>query len=66
MTIELTRTFLLLCTVLNPIHHFATIMRGATLKGIGIETLWPNVLALLGFTLILVALSVWRFRKQLS
>jgi ABC-2 type transport system permease protein len=53
-------------TLLNPIHHFATIMRGATLKGIGIETLWPNVLALLGFTLILVALSVWRFRKQLS
>jgi ABC-2 type transport system permease protein len=53
-------------TVLNPIHHFATMMRGATLKGIGIETLWPNVLALLGFTLILVALSVWRFRKQLS
>jgi ABC-2 type transport system permease protein len=53
-------------TLLNPIHHFATIMRGATLKGIGIETLWPNVLALLGFTLILVALSIWRFRKQLS
>jgi ABC-2 type transport system permease protein len=53
-------------TILNPIHHFATMMRGATLKGIGIETLWPNVLALLGFTLILVALSVWRFRKQLS
>lgn len=53
-------------TVLNPIHHFATIMRGATLKGIGIATLWPNVLALLLFTLILVALSIWRFRKQLS
>jgi ABC-2 type transport system permease protein len=53
-------------TLLNPIHHFAAIMRGATLKGIGIETLWPNVLALLCFTLILVALSVWRFRKQLS
>jgi len=53
-------------TVLNPIHHFATIMRGATLKGIGIATLWPNVLALLLFTLILGALSIWRFRKQLS
>jgi ABC-2 type transport system permease protein len=53
-------------TVLNPIHHFATIMRGATLKGVGIETLWPNVLGLLGFTLVLVALSIWRFRKQLS
>jgi ABC-2 type transport system permease protein len=53
-------------TVLNPIHHFATIVRGATLKGIGLATLWPNVLGLLGFTLILVALSIWRFRKQLS
>jgi ABC-2 type transport system permease protein len=53
-------------TVLNPIHHFATIMRGATLKGVGIETLWPNVLGLLGFTLVLMALSIWRFRKQLS
>jgi ABC-2 type transport system permease protein len=53
-------------TVLNPIHHFATIMRGATLKGIGIEALWQNVVALLGFTLVLVALSIWRFRKQLS
>lgn len=36
------------------------------LKGIGIATLWPNVLALLLFTLILVSLSIWRFRKQLS
>jgi ABC-2 type transport system permease protein len=53
-------------TVLNPIHHFATIARGAMLKGSGFATLWPNVLALLIFTVALVALSVWRFRKQLS
>lgn len=53
-------------TILNPIHHFATIVRGTMLKGIGIATLWPNVLALLLFTLILVLLSIWRFRKQLS
>jgi ABC-2 type transport system permease protein len=53
-------------TVLNPIHHFATIARGAMLKGSGFATLWPNVLALLLFTVALVALSVWRFRKQLS
>jgi hypothetical protein len=36
------------------------------LKGAGIATLWPNVLGLLIFTLVLVALSVWGFRKQLS
>jgi len=53
-------------TVLNPIHHFATIARGSMLKGSGLATLWPNVLALLIFTLVLVALSIWRFRKQLS
>jgi len=53
-------------TVLNPIHHFATIARGAMLKGSGVATLWPNVLALLIITLALAALSIWRFRKQLS
>jgi drug efflux transport system permease protein len=53
-------------TVLNPIHHFATIVRGAMLKGSGLATLWPNVLALSIFTVVLVSLSVWRFRKQLG
>jgi ABC-2 type transport system permease protein len=53
-------------TLLNPIHHFATIVRGALLKGSGLSTLWPNVVALLLFTLVLVSLSIWRFRKQLS
>jgi ABC-2 type transport system permease protein len=53
-------------TVLNPIHHFATIARGSTLKGSGILDLWPNFLSLLIITLVLGSLSVWRFRKQLS
>jgi ABC-2 type transport system permease protein len=53
-------------TVLNPIHHFATIARGSMLKGSGILDLWPNFLSLLIITLVLGSLSVWRFRKQLS
>ena len=53
-------------TILNPIHHFATIARSGMLKGSGIVALWPNFLALLIFTIVLVALSVWRFGKQLS
>jgi ABC-2 type transport system permease protein len=53
-------------TVPNPIHHFATVVRASMLKGSGISTLWPNFLALFLFTLVLVSLSVWRFRKQLS
>jgi ABC-2 type transport system permease protein len=53
-------------TVLNPIHHFATIVRGTMLKGSSFSAIWPNFLGLLLFTLVLVSLSVWRFRKQLS
>ncbi len=53
-------------TLLNPIHHFAAIARGGMLKGSGFGTLWPNFLALLIFTLVLVSLSVWRFRRQFS
>ena len=51
-------------TLLNPVHHFAAIARGGMLKGSGFGTLWPNFLALLIFTLVLVSLSVWRFRRQ--
>ena len=53
-------------TVLNPIHHFAMIARSSMLKGSGLDTLWPNFLALFIFTLVLFSLSVWRFRKQLT
>jgi ABC-2 type transport system permease protein len=53
-------------TVVNPIHHFAAIARSGLLKGSGFVDLWPNFLALTLFTLVLVSLSVWRFRKQLS
>ncbi|HXQ97223.1 MAG TPA: ABC transporter permease [Candidatus Limnocylindrales bacterium] len=51
---------------INPIQHFGQISRGAMLKGSGIGALWPNFLALSVFTLVLVSLSIWRFRKQLS
>jgi len=53
-------------TIVNPIHHFATIVRSGMLKGSGFAALSPNFLALLIFTIVLVSLSVWRFRKQLS
>lgn len=51
---------------LNPVRHFSTIARGVLLKGVGVEVLYPNLLALTAFTLVIVGASVWRFRKQLS
>ena len=53
-------------TLVNPIRHFGVITRAALLKGSGLDILWPNILALAGITLVLLVLSVWRFRKQLG
>ena len=53
-------------TDLNPVRHFATLARGVMLKGVGIEVVYPNLLTLLLFTIVLMGLSTWRFRKQLN
>ncbi|HEV2801427.1 MAG TPA: ABC transporter permease [Pyrinomonadaceae bacterium] len=50
----------------NPVRHFSTIARGVLLKGVGLDVLYPNLLALAAFAFIIVGASVWRFRKQLS
>jgi ABC-2 type transport system permease protein len=53
-------------TMFNPIRHFSIIVRSCLLKGSGMDTLWPNYLALIGFATILLSLSISRFRKQLG
>jgi ABC-2 type transport system permease protein len=53
-------------TVLNPIHHLATIVRGSLIKGSGFGDLWTNFFGLAALTLGLLTLSIWRFRGQLS
>ncbi len=53
-------------TLLNPVRHFAAISRGVMLKGVGVRELYPNLLALFAFAVVLVGVSVWRFRKQLG
>jgi len=53
-------------TILNPLRHYNTIIRGIILKGVGIKVLWINILALLIFAAILLAISARRYRSQLS
>lgn len=53
-------------TLVNPVRHFSIISRGVMLKGVGLNVLWPNLLALLGLSLLLIGISSWRFRKQLG
>ncbi|MBI2618955.1 MAG: ABC transporter permease [Ignavibacteriales bacterium] len=49
-----------------PLRYFITIVRGLFLKGVGLETLWPQALALLGFGVIILSLAVARFQKRLG
>lgn len=53
-------------TDMNPVKHFAVLARGVMLKGVGLDVLYPNFIALLIFTALLVGISAWRFRKQLN
>ena len=53
-------------TALNPVYHFGVISRASLIKGAGIEDLWPHLLALFAFAVVLMSVSVWRFRQQLS
>jgi ABC-2 type transport system permease protein len=53
-------------TYLNPLRYFLVIVRGIFLKGSGIETLWPQVLALLILGVAIMTLSAFRFKKRLA
>src|SRR5262245_57176386 len=53
-------------TAINPVYHYGVIARATLIKGSGLLDLWPNVVALLIFAVLLVSVSVWRFRKQLG
>jgi ABC-2 type transport system permease protein len=53
-------------TYLNPLRYFMEIVRGLFLKGIGVEFLWPQMLALFVFGNTILFLSALRFRKRLD
>jgi ABC-2 type transport system permease protein len=53
-------------TYLNPIAHFATIARSVLIRGAGLDVVYPNLLALIALASLLVGVSAWRFRRQLS
>ena len=49
---------------LDPLRYLVTIVRGVTLKDAPWSALWPNLVALAIFAVILFSISAWRFRKQ--
>jgi len=53
-------------TLINPMRYFLEIVRGIFLRGSGIDTLWPNLVALAIFGVTILWFSVTRFHKTLE
>jgi len=49
-----------------PLTYFLDIIRGITLKGVGLDYLWQDALALLSFTMVILFIATKRFRKSLD
>lgn len=53
-------------TYLNPVRYFIEIVRGIFLKGTGIAILWPQMVALGVFGVLILTASVLRFHRRLD
>jgi ABC-2 type transport system permease protein len=51
---------------LIPLRYFLIIARGIVLKGVGIQALWPEVVALIIFAIVVMGAAASRFRKSLD
>lgn len=50
----------------NPLYHYLVIVRGILLKGVGLEVVWGNAIALLAFAAAILFVSASQYRKQLT
>ncbi len=49
-----------------PLRYFLVVVRGITLKGVGLESLWLEVTALSIFAVVIMGSAALRFRKRLD
>lgn len=53
-------------TYASPLRYFLIVLRGTYLKGVGMDILWPQMLAMAGLGLGLLATAVLRFHKAID
>ncbi len=53
-------------TFVNPLRYYLVVIRGTLLKGVGVSVLWPDFAAMAILALVLLTLSILRFRKTLE
>ncbi len=49
-----------------PLTYYLTVIRGIMVKGVGLEVLWPSILALMGLGVVVFTAAVVRFQKRLD
>ncbi len=49
-----------------PLTHFLRLIRGVMLRGAGLSQMWPDVLALAAFSVLMLVLAISQFRKRLD
>jgi ABC-2 type transport system permease protein len=49
-----------------PLRYYVTVLRGIFLKGVGLDVLWPQGLAMLAIGTAILVLARLRFRQQLG
>lgn len=47
-----------------PIYHFMIIFRGILLKGVGLEAVWPHLLAAFAIGVVVMSLTTWFLGRQ--
>jgi len=53
-------------TYLSPLRYFLVVLRGTYLKGVGMDILWPQMLAMAALGISLLTVAVLRFHKVLD
>jgi drug efflux transport system permease protein len=59
-------TWLQVVSYAIPLRYFLIIVRGIILKGVGVESLWGEIIALALFAVVVMAIAARRFRKSLD
>ena len=49
-----------------PLTYYLRVLRGVLLRGSGLGALWPETAVLSGFAVLMILLSVRRFRKTIE
>ncbi len=59
-------TWLQLISYLIPLRYYLIIARGIVVKGVGVAALWPEILALSIFAVVVMGAAISRFHKRLD